>query len=243
MTHRAGRKHKLRARITSLLCLPFLTSLSISAPAHAQIYYKAPDLSTPAVTGTEPQLALNLPGANSNELRAAMVWHLRVAMNIAALQCDFEPSLLTVSNYNAALAHHKSELADAFDTMTAYFRRSGHSSVRAATRAFDQYNTRVYSSYSTVQAQKDFCQVMGMVGREAIFAPRASLIQLAQQRLGTIKRALVPTGEQYFTNPGYGFHATLPSFSKKCWKRDTLREKCEAAWKQALAQREPNRDN
>jgi len=226
---------RLNGHITPFLCAAFLSGIGINAPAHAQIFYKAPDLSTPPMTGAEPQLALNLPGATDTELRAGMLWHLRVAMNVGALQCDFEPSLLTVSNYNATLAHHKSELAGAFDTLTGYFRRSGNPSARTATRAFDKYNTRVYSSYSTVHAQKDFCQVMGHVGREAIFTPRASLGQLAQKRLGEIRRALVPTGEQYFTNPGYGFHATLPSFSKKCWKRNKLRKKCEKAWKQALA--------
>lgn len=232
MIFKASRLHK---SITPFLYVVFLASVGMNAPVQAQIFYKAPDLSTAPMTGAEPQLELNLPGATSNELNAGMLWHLRVAMNVAALQCDFEPSLLTVSNYNATLAHHQSELATAFDILTAYFRRSGNPSTRAAIRAFDQYNTKVYSSYSTVQAQKDFCQVMGQVGREAIFTQRASLGQLARMRIGEIRRALVPTGEQYFTNPGYGFHATLPSFNKKCWKRDTLREKCEKAWKQALA--------
>ena len=203
--------------------------------AHAQIFYAPPDLSTPPVTGAEPELGLNLPGASATELKAGLLWHFRVAMNVAALQCDFEPALLTVSNYNATLAHHENELSSAFDTLTGYFRRTRGGGSRAATNAFDQYNTRVYSSYSTVHAQKDFCQVMGQSGRDAIFADRGTLYQVAQRRMGEVNRALTPTGEQYFTNPAYNYRTTLPSFSKKCWKRDDLRDKCVEDWKERLA--------
>tara|TARA_R110000782_G_scaffold78276_8_gene155417 strand:+ start:72460 stop:73155 length:696 start_codon:yes stop_codon:yes gene_type:complete len=208
-----------------------------AAPASAQFYYAAPDLATAPVTGAEPELGLNLPGATPAELKAALVWHLRVALNISALQCDFEPSLLTVSNYNATLAHHKSELADSFNMLTGYFKRMNGGSARAGTTGFDQYNTRVYSSYSTVSAQKDFCNTMGKIGREAIFADRGGLSLLAQRRLGEVKRALVATGEQYFTNPAYNFRATLPLFTKKCWKKNELRDNCEEAWKKYAASR------
>ena len=104
---------------------------------HAQIFYAPPDLSTPPVTGAEPELGLNLPGASAIELKAGLLWHFRVAMNVAALQCDFEPVLLTVSNYNATLAHHENELSSAFDTLTGYFRRTRGGGGRAATNAFD----------------------------------------------------------------------------------------------------------
>ncbi len=202
--------------------------------ANAQFYYAAPDLSGPPVTGAEPQLQLNLPGATAAEMRAGLLWHLRVAMNVAALQCDFEPSLLTVSNYNATLAHHEDELSGAFNTLTAYFQRTAGRG-RAGQRALDQYNTKAYSSYSTVHAQRDFCAVMGSVGRDAIFAPRGSLGSLAQQRLGEVRKALVPIGDQYFTDPAYNFRATLPLFTKKCWKRDTLRDNCQEAWEKYAA--------
>lgn len=199
-----------------------------AAPAQAQFYFAEPDLSAPPVTGAEPQLALNLPGASADELRSALVWHLRAAMNVAALQCDFAPALLTVSNYNASIAHHDDELAKSLATVTGYFHRTVGKG-KAGDRAFDVYNTKIYSLYSTVHAQRDFCNEMSKVGREAIFTPRGSLYTLAQKRLGEVRKALVPTGEQYFTNPAYGFTATLPDFSKKCWKKDSLAANCAKA--------------
>ncbi len=216
----------------ALLALSLLVAMPL--PAAAQYYYQAPDISAPPVTGVEPQLGLGLPGATTEELRAALVWHLRAAMNIAALQCDFEPSLLTVSNYNATLAHHKAELADSFARLETYFKRTAKSAA-AGQRAFDMYNTRIYSSYSTVHAQREFCGAMGLAGREAIFARRGTLTAVAQRYLGQIRRALIPAGDQYFTNPAYGYQAVLPSFGKKCWKKDRLRDQCGEAWKKAVA--------
>lgn len=206
--------------------------MTAATPAPAQFFYKAPNLATAPATGAEPELALNLPGATPDELKAGVLWHLRVAMNVAALQCDFEPSLLTVSSYNATLAHHRPELSQTLKTLGGYFTRVT-GSTKAGTTALDQYNTKAYSSYSTVNAQRDFCNVMGNVGRDAIYAPRGSLYVVAQKRLGEIRRALVPTGEQYFTNPAYNFRATLPDFGKKCWKKDVLRPDCEAAWRKS----------
>ncbi len=42
---------------------------------------------------------------------------MRAALNVAALQCQFEPMLTTVSNYNATLKDHEAELKGAFDTL------------------------------------------------------------------------------------------------------------------------------
>lgn len=214
-------------RLAAYGALGLLATLPV--PSAAQFYYAAPDLSTPPVTGQEAEIGLSLPGATAAEVQAGLLWHLRVAMNVAALQCDFEPSLLTVSNYNATLAHHKSELAGAFDRLGSYFQRTAGRG-KAGQRALDQYNTKAYSSYSTVHAQRDFCNTMGRVGRDAIFAPRGTLYRIAQNRLGEIRKALVPAGDQYFTNPAYNFRATLPLFTKKCWKKDRLRENCREAW-------------
>jgi hypothetical protein len=61
------------------------------------------------VTGEEPGMTgPALPDATAPELRAALVWNLRAALNVAALQCQFEPTLMTLGNYNAFLKDHES---------------------------------------------------------------------------------------------------------------------------------------
>ncbi len=203
-----------------------------AAPARAQLFWQPPDLSGPPLTGIEPNSGVNLPGATPAELRAGLVWNLRAALNVAALQCDFEPTLLTTSNYNSLLAHHRSELNASFTTIGDYFRRTA--GAKAGQKLLDQYGTRTYSAYSTVQAQKSFCQTAGSVGRDALFAPRGGLYLLAEKRLGEIRRALSPHPDLAFGNPAYGFTATLPPMDKKCWRKGVYdQRKCGDRWQTA----------
>jgi hypothetical protein len=198
------------------------------AAAQAQLFWQPPDLTSPPVTGAEPESGVNLPGATPAELNAGLLWSLRAALNVAALQCDFEPTLLTTSNYNAMLAHHKVELTSAFKMVSDYFVRT--QGAKPGQKQFDQYGTRTYSSFSTVQAQRNFCQTAGSVGRDAIFAPRGQLYRVAQARMGELRKALVPQGDRVFGNPAHGFVASLPPLDKKCWKKQTLTKKCTQGW-------------
>lgn len=215
-------------------------ALILSAQANsasAQFFWSPPNLATAPVTGTEPESGLDMPGATASELRAGLVWHLRAALNVAALQCDFEPTLLTVSNYNAMLAQHKVELTSAFSGVGAYFKRTRGASWQ---KQLDQYGTRIYSGYSTVQAQRNFCQTAGNVGRDAIFANRGMLYDVAARRLGELRKSLVLSGDQYFTNPAYNYHATVPLLSGSCWKKDRLSDGCKAAWEKYAVSRIPD---
>src|SRR3546814_17001042 len=91
-----------------------------ATPASAQFFFTSRDLSGPRVVGDEPGIGQALPGATPAELRAELVWTLRAAMNVAALQCEFEPTLLTRTNYNALLQEHKAELGGYTDTLPSF---------------------------------------------------------------------------------------------------------------------------
>lgn len=212
--------------LRALVALAASAASLASAPAGAQLFWQPPELMTPPVTGAEPGLAL--PNASPVETQAALVWHLRAALNVAALQCDFEPTLLTTSNYNSMIAHHKAELAGSFKTLADYFKRAN--GAVAGQKLFDQYGTRVYSSYSAVQAQITFCQIAGKVGRDAIFAPRGELYKVAQEHLGELRGSLVAKSDTVYGNPAYGFTAVLPPLDNKCWKKGELVKKCVPQW-------------
>ncbi|RVT43314.1 hypothetical protein [Sphingobium algorifonticola] len=210
--------------------LALVTATALAAqPAQAQFFFSPPDLSSPPVTGAEPTLGLNMPGATQAELDAGLVWNLRAALNVAALQCDFEPTLLTVSNYNAMIAHHSKELAQSFATLGAYFQRTVGKG-KPGQAALDQYGTRIYSGYSTVQAQRNFCQTASSIGRDAIFMPRGQLVDVARKRMGELKKSLVLSGERYFGSPGYNYSAVLPPLTEECWKKGKLMASCKARW-------------
>jgi hypothetical protein len=205
-----------------------LSTVVFSAPASAQFYFKSKDVSGAPVKGDEPGIADPLPGASDAEIRANLLWTMRAALNIAALQCQFEPTLLTVSNYNYILKDHAVELKKAYDTLGKYFVRMAKSKA-AGQAAFDSYGTRTYSSLSTTSGQYGFCQAAGSIGNEALFTPRGELGDLASRRMRELRNAMVPWGEQQFRrDSGYDGTITLPRLDPICWDKKGFwnRKKC-----------------
>ena len=197
-----------------------------SAPAGAQFYFQQRDFSGPPARGDEPGLLVPLPGASADELRAEMVWSLRAALNVAALQCDFAPTLLTVPKYNHLLTNHSAELARSFATLQRYFNRTGGSAA-AGQRAVDQFGTRTYAGYTSVAGQLTFCQIAADVGNAALFTPRGQLGRLASERLREIRNSLMASGEMRFGSPRMNLGSMVPPLRRDCWRGNTyLAERC-----------------
>lgn len=193
--------------------------LFAGSPASAQFFLKSYDFRGGPVTGLEPEIGMPLPGATPAELRAGLTWNLRAALNVAALQCDFAPTLLTVDQYNAMIKDHAVELKGAFDTLNAYFVRTNKSKA-AGQSAFDRFGTRTYSAFATVQAQFGFCQTASKVGTVAIFAPRGQLGNVAVNYMREMRNSLVPYGEQQFPRAfSSRTYLFLPDFQPDCWKK------------------------
>ena len=119
---------------------------------------------------TPKEVVLRLP--TPAESQANAVWSIRAGLNVAALQCQFSAYLQTVNNYNYFLKHHADELAGAQAMMVSHFKR--YDGAKAA-NSFDQYNTKMYNSYSTLDAQYQFCDAAGRVGREVLALPKGKL--------------------------------------------------------------------
>jgi len=203
----------------------------VTTPAAAQFYMKSKDLRGERVRGDEPGIGQMMPGANNDELRAAVVWNMRAALNVAALQCQFEPTLLTVSNYNAILADHGTELQGAFDTLGKYFLRVNKAQgVKAGQAALDQFGTRTYSNFATVAAQYGFCQTTASIGRDALFTPRGQFGDLTLQRTRELRNSLIPWGEQRFPRYIGRDRVKMPRLDPICWnkKAEWVAKKCGA---------------
>ena len=197
-----------------------------AAPASAQFFMKPADLRGAPVTGTEPGISgPALPEATPAELRAALLWNLRAALNVAALQCQFEPTLLTLGNYNAILRDHETELRAAYATLEKYFIRVAKNNKRAGQTELDRFGTRVYSGFSTVSAQLTFCAAAGSIGHQALFAKPGTLGELAQSRMRELRNSLVAWDEQQWHNrqfrPISAQQPMPPFFDEKCWKKET----------------------
>ena len=165
-----------------------------AAPASAQLFLYEPAFATGPIDGSDPLVGVPVPGANAAEQRAHLLWNLRAGLNVAALQCQFSPYLRTVDNYNAVLAHHSGELANAYQTLEGYFRRVNG---RSGPREFDEYSTQTYNNFSTLQAQLGFCQTAARIAKEAMLRPQGQLHQLAAERMRELRSSLVAATENY----------------------------------------------
>ncbi len=211
------------------LCLA--ASAFAATPANAQIYWKSPDFSGAPMNGLEPGFGGAMTGANANEQRAALIWNLRSALNLAALQCQFEPTLRTVENYNQMLGDHRDELGEAYKVITAHFKRTTKTT-SAAQKALDTFGTRTISAYSTVRGQLGFCETAGDVGRKVLGAPRGSLHIVAVENLRMLKNSLTQKGEQQFSRVVFPyFFVRAPYFDNgSCWdKKGKYKRTCGAA--------------
>jgi hypothetical protein len=196
--------------------------------ASAQIFYKSPDFSGPPVTTLEPGFDQPMPGATPAEINAALVWNLRSALNIAALQCQFDATLRTVENYNAIIGDHKAELDGAYKQLNGYFARI-KKNPKLGQNALDGFGTRTISAYSTVRGQLGFCETAGRIGRETLFTPKGGFFTLATNRLRQLRNSLKPAGEQAFSSALYMRFArpiTVPDFRESCWSKKGYSASC-----------------
>lgn len=145
----------------------------------------------PAPASAAPAVSYNsagLDGLRDAEARADLIWQMRAALNVAALQCQFSPFLATVPTYNALLRQHSDELAHAFKTMNSYFVRM--QGPRIGPRGFDTYATRTNQGWATFDAQLNFCEVAAMVGRRALAVPKGEFGQFAAAEMPLLKESL-----------------------------------------------------
>lgn len=148
----------------------------------------APKPPTPPTTpGIMVPKPVNLARPTPAESRAHAVWMLRAAMNVAALQCQYSPFLRTVDNYNQMLRKHGAELMTAQTLLLGHFNRTVK---RGGAGAFDRYNTRGYNSFSTMDAQYNFCWATGQAGLAVRMANVGAMGAVAMEQVAAVRAAL-----------------------------------------------------
>lgn len=141
----------------------------------------------PKTPGIMVPKAIILVRPTPTEARAHAVWTLRAALNVAALQCQGSPFLRTVDNYNQMLKKHGDELAAAQTTMKSHYSRTMKS---GGTAAYDRYNTRSYNSFSTLDAQYNFCWAAGQAGLTLRMSNVGVMAQVAEAEVPKLRAAL-----------------------------------------------------
>jgi hypothetical protein len=169
-------------RITKFF-LPLLACAGLSTPAAAQLWDDAPR--PPA--GAAPNQLIPARDAQGNYATPnrrlspeATSWHVRAALNVAALGCRDAAEAETIAAYNAMLVRHAASLAAADAGVKAQYRaRAG----AAWESEHDRDMTRVYNFFAQPPAHDRFCDAARDVLRQLSFVDTAGFADFAAYAL------------------------------------------------------------
>ncbi|MES2496162.1 MAG: SPOR domain-containing protein [Pseudomonadota bacterium] len=98
------------------------------------------------------------------------MWHLRSALNVAALSCDRTGKTGITANYNKMLGRQRKALATAYKAEGSRFGSAG---------ATDGHVTQVYNFFAQPPAQSRFCAAATTIAAEAAALPAETLAGFA----------------------------------------------------------------
>lgn len=177
-------------RARTALAVAILVALSACAAERPRrVARPAP---APAYRPVAPQA---LPSAAINRAMHSgeTVWHMRSALNVAALSCRDRSHRQIAANYNQMLRRHRATLAEAYaDEETIFRARYG----RDWQRRQDSHLTSLYNSFSLLATQRRFCatamaisaRVNDLDALQFKEYSRTALAQLEHPRAGYLAR-------------------------------------------------------
>lgn len=124
------------------------------------------------------------PTPNRALTPAATVWHLRAALNVAALACRSSQEAAIIAGYNSLLAAQKPTLVKAEATYAAEYRAGGGD----WQDRYDDSMTRLYNFFSQSPARDAFCAAAGSVLADAATVPADGLAAFAATRLAMLEQ-------------------------------------------------------
>lgn len=142
--------------------------------------------------GSGPGLVVPEPGRdgryvtiNSGITAQEALWHVRAALNVAALSCRTRPGgAAIVKHYNALLVRRKAALARAYAAESGRFARDGKGAV-------DAHQTRLYNFFAQPSAQAAFCQAAADVAEHVEAVSPDGLPQYATGALGRLETPIL----------------------------------------------------
>lgn len=152
--------------ISTLLGAALLSGCASNRGKPVAVRPPAPPATVPPVVATRPVAAIN-----ANLSQAEALWHMRAALNVAALSCRNAKVAGVAPAYNRMLARHKAVLATAYAAEAAPF-RARHGAKWAA--PYDTHATRIYNFFAMPTEQAQFCKTaMLVLGKANAMAPEA----------------------------------------------------------------------
>ena len=135
---------------------------------------------------------------------AATVWHMRVALNVAALACRGPRGDQIVNGYRTLLTTHKAVLSSVEDTLAGQYRAMGGD----WQDRYDDAMTRLYNFFSQAPARDAFCTAAAATLTEAERLSPNELQSFAAAVLPTLD---APFAEMLAPRPVIALAAPTPS--------------------------------
>lgn len=163
---------------------PIAESPPPTAATPAPIPVAMPVGASPGMAIPAPLADGSYPTPNRNLSPAAATWHLRAALNVAALACRGPTGDAIAARYNAALRTHAASLARAETALAAEYRGSGGD----WRDRYDDAMTALYNFFALAPARGDFCAAADRVLDEMATVAPAALPQFAAAHMEAIDR-------------------------------------------------------
>ena len=180
------------------------TAAATAVAQPAELSEDAPPTPLKGIAGSFRTPARDAKGSYvtpNRELSAAeTTWHLRVALNVAALGCRDADERATVAAYNAMLAARRAQLAAASTAMERVYQVKHAAKWRAA---HDDAMTRLYNFFAQTPAHDEFC-----AEAKAVLAQAATA---GAEDLPTVAAAALPRLEA----PFLAFYARFDGYQEE----------------------------
>jgi cell division septation protein DedD len=142
--------------------------------------------------GAAPGLIIPVVGSDGKRItpnrdlgpREAL-WHVRMALNVAALSCRNPETQAALQNYNRMLTTHNALLSATNAAIDADYRRRFGAQAMAMR---DAHNTRTYNFFALPPVQPAFCRAAMGVGAEAVAMDATQLVAFAPTALARLER-------------------------------------------------------
>lgn len=125
---------------------------------------------------------------NRNLSADGAVWHLRAALNVAALACRGPDEATIVAGYNALLASQKAVLNGAQTRLTAEYKTRFGAKGADWQDHYDDQMTRLYNFFSQSQARDGFCNAAVATLADSATVTAADLPAFAAGRLAVLEK-------------------------------------------------------
>jgi hypothetical protein len=171
--------------VCATLALPLVAGCSQPKPGPQP--QGARPAAPPVITSQQP-VALSEIHREAGEVER--VWHLRAALNVAALQCARSSASPLVKDYNLILARHRTVLAQAYAAKQARFQAAGG---KAWQQAMDRHLPRLYNHWAWPPAQDRFCAAAAEAARRASLVAPDGFAVYALRALAAVDQPIALT--------------------------------------------------